>query len=68
EDPPSGCPFHTRCPAAREVCKNEHPDSYEGSEAPGHEVSCFRAVDNHEYWSSPPLGEDGELPDAFVQD
>ncbi|WP_435361735.1 ABC transporter ATP-binding protein [Haloarchaeobius sp. DFWS5] len=68
ENPPSGCPFHTRCPAAREVCKNEMPDSYAGSDAPGHEVSCFRAVNNHQYWSSEPLGEDGDLPDAFIQD
>jgi len=67
EDPPSGCPFHTRCPAAREVCKEEMPGSYAGSEDSGHEVSCFRAVEDHEYWDSEPLGEDGDLPDVFIQ-
>ena len=24
-DPPSGCPFHTRCPQATDICKNETP-------------------------------------------
>lgn len=24
-DPPSGCPFHTRCPQATDICKNEIP-------------------------------------------
>jgi len=59
-DPPSGCKFHTRCPAAREVCTREHPDEYD---AGGTDARCFRALDSHEYWSSRELGDedlDGE--------
>lgn len=37
-NPPSGCPFHTRCPLAVEVCKNVEPEWREVSE--GHWVYC----------------------------
>jgi peptide/nickel transport system ATP-binding protein/oligopeptide transport system ATP-binding protein len=37
-DPPPGCPFHTRCPEAMEICRTEVPATI--SEAPGHTVSC----------------------------
>ncbi|GCF15881.1 hypothetical protein Harman_38160 [Haloarcula mannanilytica] len=56
-NPPSGCRYHTRCPEAREVCKRESPAPYAASEADSHEAMCFRALDNHEYWSSPPIPE-----------
>ncbi len=36
--PPSGCPFHVRCPKAMERCKQEQPVLQEV--APGHFVSC----------------------------
>lgn len=37
-DPPSGCPFHPRCPEATEACAQE---SYEFREVrPGHWVAC----------------------------
>ncbi len=67
KNPPSGCRFHTRCPEAREVCRGESPGSYTVSE--GHEVACFRELDDHEYWSSPELadedfGSDGEPSSA----
>jgi len=48
-DPPSGCRFHTRCPEAREVCRQESPQTYEiGSQR----VSCFREDTDHAYWNS----------------
>ena len=37
-DPPSGCPFHTRCPRATERCSAECPALREI--APGHTAAC----------------------------
>ena len=37
-DPPSGCPFHTRCPLREERCTREVPRLTEV--APGHAVAC----------------------------
>lgn len=37
-NPPSGCKFHTRCPAAMEICKTVVPVNREIE--PGHMVSC----------------------------
>ena len=37
-DPPSGCRFRTRCPAAHEVCAREVPPLR--SFGPGHEAAC----------------------------
>ena len=56
-DPPSGCPFHTRCPDAREVCTRETPDAYDAGAT---RASCFRALEDHEYWSSPELEAEGD--------
>lgn len=39
-DPPSGCPVHTRCPIAVEVCKHKKPEWREAS--PGHFVACHQ--------------------------
>ena len=37
-DPPSGCPFHPRCPYAREICRHQKPElKNNGSRA----VACF---------------------------
>ncbi|WP_436925650.1 ABC transporter ATP-binding protein [Halosimplex amylolyticum] len=55
-DPPSGCPFHTRCPEARDVCQRERPDLFDADN--GSRVACFREVDSHEYWDSEPLADD----------
>lgn len=37
-NPPSGCAFHTRCPAAMDVCKSNRPDFKQTSD--GHWVAC----------------------------
>jgi oligopeptide/dipeptide ABC transporter ATP-binding protein len=37
-DPPPGCPFHPRCPIARERCRTEAP-ALTGAE-PGRRVAC----------------------------
>jgi oligopeptide/dipeptide ABC transporter ATP-binding protein len=38
-NPPSGCPFHPRCPVARARCGQERPQLREVS--PGRTVACF---------------------------
>jgi oligopeptide transport system ATP-binding protein len=40
-NPPTGCPFHTRCPVAMDRCKQEKPPLVQV--APQHEVACFLA-------------------------
>jgi oligopeptide/dipeptide ABC transporter ATP-binding protein len=42
-DPPSGCRFNTRCPAAFERCYFEEPTAVELGD--GHRVKCFLAYD-----------------------
>lgn len=37
--PPPGCPFHPRCPVAREKCRNEVPELFETGK--GHKAACF---------------------------
>jgi peptide/nickel transport system ATP-binding protein len=70
-NPPSGCRFHTRCPYAREVCKQETPREYEvegGDSDDDHRAACFRRVEDHEYWSSPPLETDEQTPEQAADD
>lgn len=38
-DPPTGCRFHTRCPAAMDICKLREPSVRKG-ETPDHFVAC----------------------------
>ena len=40
--PPSGCPFHTRCPYVKDICRQQKPDLKEVS--PGHFVKCHRCT------------------------
>ncbi len=46
KDIPPGCGFEPRCPEAMAVCKRQHPLQKEI--APGHHVSCWRYVGDHE--------------------
>ncbi|XVH32416.1 ABC transporter ATP-binding protein [Haloferacaceae archaeon DSL9] len=59
-DPPSGCRFHTRCPDAREACKDIEPVYQDVTDdAVSHFASCLK----HEhagYWESEPLETDAE--------
>ena len=43
---PEGCPFHPRCPYAREACHQERPAHVEIT--PGHFVKCLRAAEKLE--------------------
>ncbi|QQZ08222.1 ABC transporter ATP-binding protein [Heyndrickxia vini] len=38
-NPPTGCPFHTRCPVAKEECSKVKPTLKEVK--PGHQVACI---------------------------
>lgn len=38
--PPSGCNFHTRCPIAREICRNTEPLLIKQPTAEDHQVAC----------------------------
>jgi dipeptide transport system ATP-binding protein len=45
-DPPSGCPFHTRCPYTIERCRVEIPPLRRfGDATMSHDVACHRAED-----------------------
>ena len=42
-NPPSGCRFHPRCPEAREVCTEVHPEPRDlGESAERHNVACVK--------------------------
>jgi oligopeptide/dipeptide ABC transporter ATP-binding protein len=41
-DPPSGCPFHPRCPrVVRGTCDKEMPQFAEHTPGTGHKVACW---------------------------
>ncbi|RKD95556.1 ABC transporter ATP-binding protein [Halopiger aswanensis] len=62
-NPPSGCRFHTRCPKAREACREQSPEFYESDSDEPHKTKCFREVEDHEYWESEDLVDE----DAFEE-
>ncbi len=42
-NPPSGCRFHSRCPDAREVCREVHPEARQAADGEvDHRVACFK--------------------------
>jgi len=41
-DPPSGCPFHTRCPEyIGDTCEGEVPELTDVGDVDGHEAACY---------------------------
>jgi peptide/nickel transport system ATP-binding protein len=59
-NPPSGCRFHTRCPEAREICTQEHPELDIDTDEGRFVSACFREYDDHPYWESPDITEQEE--------
>jgi len=58
-DKPPGCKFHTRCPQAREACRRSNPSLHlAGGDS---EAACFREIEDHEYWESQPVDEQGVI-------
>lgn len=45
ENPPSGCNFHTRCPFAKDICRNEEPEFEE--KANGRFAACHFPLNTH---------------------
>lgn len=66
KNPPSGCRFHTRCPEAREACRQEKPAQYEIGD--DHKAACFREISDHEYWESPEITDEEETTPAASSD
>lgn len=50
-NPPAGCPFHPRCPHARDVCRSEMPVSIQAGES---EVACHGVEGGWIHWSAEP--------------
>jgi oligopeptide/dipeptide ABC transporter ATP-binding protein len=53
--PPSGCPFHPRCPFAIDACTQVLPP-LEPFERPDHLVACIRKDEIKEQLARPPMG------------
>jgi peptide/nickel transport system ATP-binding protein len=72
-NPPSGCRFHPRCPHAREVCIEVHPENrvVDGDGTP-HRGACLRHEETFMagYWGSEPLGNEtqGETDPELTTD
>ena len=42
-NPPTGCPFHPRCPQVMEICREQAPEAFKASDR--HEVYCHLYAD-----------------------
>ena len=65
-DPPAGCRFHTRCPHAREACRESVPGDVPVAGA-DHVARCYRALPDHAYWDSDALSgveDEGDPPES----
>jgi len=59
-DPPSGCPYHTRCPEAREYCTQVEPQLRQVGASGTQEAACYWAFDEEAYWDSPSIVDEDE--------
>jgi peptide/nickel transport system ATP-binding protein len=68
-NPPPGCRFHTRCPDARAICKEIHPDPRDVSEegATPHSAACVKheAVFQVDYRNSQPISPEARGDESF---
>ena len=61
QNPPSGCRFHTRCPEAKEICREQPPELAESNDI-DHAAACYRArSEDHPYWTSPGLPDVSDI-------
>jgi len=65
-NPPSGCRFHTRCPKAREACRESSPSAYEVTE--NQRAACYRVLEDHSYWRSQSLEHADEAGSVAADD
>jgi oligopeptide/dipeptide ABC transporter ATP-binding protein len=62
-NPPSGCPFHTRCPKAQEICAVENPPLVPRDGDPDHVTACFFPVREGEVLgAAAAYANGGEIP------
>ncbi|ELY41800.1 ABC transporter ATP-binding protein [Natronorubrum tibetense] len=61
---PSGCRYRTRCEYAREICTARTPSLEATDGACGGTTRCFRPIDDHDYWDSPPLETESDDSDS----
>ncbi|MCU4972263.1 ABC transporter ATP-binding protein [Halobacteria archaeon AArc-m2/3/4] len=68
-DPPRGCRFHTRCPDAREACREVDPQFVDVSETPDteHRTACIK-YDDVGYWDSVPLEHASEQDTSYIDE